>query len=633
VSRRLRLALLALLLVTAVGAGPLAHAASAEEPDGGAAWHLEQPLPPELPDGQKSTTPIGLGKIGDIEFWAPNRGLLITAGNPPTIPPGVWAYNGVGWHELAAVCGATDGRIAWAGPDEFWTVSDGRPGQSNVENEPPLQDNTLCHFAGGEVVGSYASLAFLPNSYQAMHGAACLAPSDCWFGGDPLPQGQAGAFQLHWDGHALGAEPHPQGHAIEDLRRFGDEIYESVRLKSDDVLSEEESPPSEPADVHLIEPEGVAPPFVSLKPGVPIYSAGEFPEALDFLHLSSGTSALWGAANPVLPTPKNSAPAEVTVIRLSSGGATQIVGPTTEPEGSNPFTKEPGTEGPRSPNEAVSSIAAEPPGEEEGEGTTAGESAWVGLRSGPNSSREPIAPALVARLSSTGTVGKREQLPSAAEEAQGVGAKGAADKLTCPAPHDCWLATTQGWLFHLSTPAGRSAEEASPDTDPAFTKAQPITFRPEDQGVPAQIPDAPPVDNSGLPGEAPNTTVPLAEVASPEPELRTPVPLLSNIHTRLVHGTTLELRFHLAARARVRLLAKRRARVVASTPMRTFVAGNRSLTLRLDKRRWPTKLDLQTHALAKLPTVSTRGASSTTVSTGFFSLDRTPLLTGPGPLG
>ena len=31
-----------------------------------------------------SSTPVGLGKIGDIQFWAPNRGLLITAGNGST---------------------------------------------------------------------------------------------------------------------------------------------------------------------------------------------------------------------------------------------------------------------------------------------------------------------------------------------------------------------------------------------------------------------------------------------------------------------------------------------------------------------------------------------------------------------
>src|SRR5664280_3433659 len=91
------LAMLGAFLALALGAGPAASAASADE---GASWRLEQPSAPELPTGQKAPTPIGLGKIGDIEFWAPNRGLLIAAGNPPTIPPGIWAYNGVTWHCL-----------------------------------------------------------------------------------------------------------------------------------------------------------------------------------------------------------------------------------------------------------------------------------------------------------------------------------------------------------------------------------------------------------------------------------------------------------------------------------------------------------------------------------------------------
>jgi hypothetical protein len=315
------------LLVVAVAAGAcvLATPAGALADDGGATWRLEQPLPPPLAGGSPSGTPIGLGRIGDIEFWAPNRGLLITAGNPPTISPGVWAYDGVSWHELATECGATDGRIAWAGPDEFWTVSDGRPGQANIEGTAPLADNTLCHFSGGEIVGSFASLAFRPSSYQAMHGAGCVGPEDCWFGGDALPEGQVGAFHLHWNGHALEATPSPQGHAAESTTRFGGLLYEGVRIKSDDLLGEEESA-SEPSDIHVIEPNGVRPSFVSLFPGFPLYSSEEFPEALDFPDLSADTDALWSAANPAVPTPAGSTPAEVTVQRFSGGSWSQLLG-------------------------------------------------------------------------------------------------------------------------------------------------------------------------------------------------------------------------------------------------------------------------------------------------------------------
>ena len=177
------------LLTPTILAGALACACAlpavsvAAEGGEGAVWRLEQPSPPKAPPGTPELSlPIGLGQIGDIEFWEPNRGLLITHGNGKAIPPGVWAYDGVEWREIAEVCGASEGSIAWAGPDEFWTVSDGRPGQvsessgTQFERQVPLEDNTLCHFAGGSVVGSYAHPAGEADSYQAMHAAACIPP-------------------------------------------------------------------------------------------------------------------------------------------------------------------------------------------------------------------------------------------------------------------------------------------------------------------------------------------------------------------------------------------------------------------------------------------------------------------------
>jgi hypothetical protein len=608
---------LALLLAAlAIGAGVIAGAARAEGGDGEATWRLEQPLPPPLGEAQ-SNVPIGLGKIGDIEFWAPNRGLLITAGNPPSIPPGVWAYNGVGWHELSNQCGASDGRIAWAGPDEFWTVSDGRPGQSTSEGKPPLEDNTLCHFAGGQIVASYASLAFLPSSYQAMHGAACLGPEDCWFGGNPLPDGQTGAFHLHWDGHSLRAEAGPQGHAVESMRPFAGAIYEGVQIQREDLLGESE-PPTEPSFIHEIEPAGVLPTFVSLfpvgpllpnEPRLPIYASGETPEALDYPRLGADERALWAAIDPT-PEPSESTLGEVTILRDEAGeNWTQLIGPNTDPEAQNPFTNEGGES---TKNELVQAIAAEPPTAEEGsEGT---EHAWLALASGEQKKAGARSPATVARLSSTASVTERENLPSKEDVERGVGPKGYASKIACPAPHDCWMATSNGWLFHLAPEGERQLPQ---DTDPAFNGL--ISFRPEDQGVPQTLPDAPPEDNSGLLGELQREAPKPKEEKTHEETLIT-LPLLSRVHTKLVHGTTLELSFHLAAKARVRLLAERHRRVVAKTGWHTFDAGTRRLLLRLNRREWPTKLNLKTKLLGKLPTTSTRGPGNDTVSTGLFTL-------------
>jgi hypothetical protein len=590
-------------------------------------WRLEQPEPPPPPPGipdEETLHPIGLGKIGDIEFLAPNRGLLITAGNPPTIQPGVWFYDGASWREISTVCGGTDGRIAWAGPDEFWTVSDGRPGQAG--NEPgklaPLEDNTLCRFAAPagklEAVASYATLAFQPTSYQAMHGAGCIGPSDCWFAGDHLPLGQPGAFQLHWEGSSLKAEPNPEGHTVEDMVGFEGRLYEGVRLSPQDLITPEEEErffAGEPSLLHIINPIGARSVFVFPRIGLPHYAPEEPAEALEFFRLSADESSLWGAANPASPLTSG---AEVTVIRNSEGAWTQPLGYGSDPEGTNPFTKFDAKEVSESlekerENEMVSAIAAEP----------GSDSAWLALTSLANTTLGAVAPAMVARISGDGTVSERQTLPTSGEVAEGVGPKGRADKVVCPAANDCWLATAQGWLFHRAS--GSYPEVAEPAYPPL---GQPITFRPPDQGLPPIVPDAPPPDDSG---ERPPSTEE-QQVSKPEKALtRVTVALLSNLQTRLVHGTTLELRFHLAVKARIRLLAKRHDSTVASTPMLTLAAGNRKLLLRLDRKRWPTKLALQTHALAPLPTVSAAAGTSETITTSLFVLPKVAALTGLVP--
>lgn len=555
-------------------AGPSAAQAQGLEDDGGASWRVEKLYPPDVPGVEPSSIPVGLGHIGAISFFAPNRGVLITAGNGNAVPPGVWAYNGRTWHELSTVCGATDGRIAWEGPDSFWTVSDGRPGQANGPHEvpPPLVDNTLCHFENGRVVKSYASLAFSASSYQAMHAAACIGPGDCWFAGDPVPEG-SGSFHLHWNGSSLTEEPYVrERYPVQDIAPFQGQLYESVQLLAPLV--------EEPAALHVVNPKGVVPVFEPLT-GLPLYAGAENPSALSFLRLSSAEGALWAAAGPTSETPQRSTEAPVTVLRNAGEGWHQLIGPTRQAA---------------FPEEVVNAIAAEP----------GGEGAWLALGAkGDAEAPSPVAPALVARVRANGSISKEDQqtLPQGGE----IGAKGGASKITCPAPHDCWLATTQGWLFHLTT----GGEEFAPDTDPAF--AGPITERPADEGIPQLPPDTIPFDTSGLPGEIPQTHV-ITE--GPPPPLRVRVALLTHIRSRLLRGTTLELRFHLAVKARVRLLAKRRGRLVASTPTRTLGAGNRRLLLTLDPRRWPTRLQLLTHALAPLPTVSANSNAPETQTIG-----------------
>ncbi|HLL91974.1 MAG TPA: hypothetical protein VK252_03465 [Solirubrobacteraceae bacterium] len=593
-------------LVLAVAALVLAASLAAPAPAGAAelAWRLEQPAPPGQAGEQVANPlPVGLGKIGDIEFWAPNRGLLITAGNPPTVPAGVWTYNGQGWHELANVCGASDGRIAWAGPDEFWTISNGIPGQAGSEDHglPPIEDDTLCRFASGEVAASYATPAFQASSYQVIHGAACFESDDCWFAGAAVPAPGTGAFQLHWNGSSLSAEANPDLPAVADMRRSGQSVFESAQVQP---LA------FEPFALGLINPNEVSPAFETVS-DVPLYAGEEPPSEQQPLLLSTDLQGgeqgeLWAASDPV--TPRSQAhPGQVAIVRRAEGGWEQVVGPKRDPD-ANPFTKYSPQEDHESENELIDGIATEP----------AGDGAWVTVSSPANNAKGLAAGAIVRHLSRDGTVTEAQTLTSPIE------AQGAAERIVCPAVDDCWMATAAGWLYHYS-----DGEQLELNNDSAF--AHLITFRPHSQGIPEAQPDTLPEDDSGLLGEPPHIHVPLPESSSPLIETKITKPLLSDLHARLIPHDTLELRFHVAVQARLRLLARRHRTLVAKTPERTFAPGARKLLLRLDPRRWPTKLELQSKPLASLPTVTVRGASVDTISTGLVVLPHTPSFTSTLP--
>jgi hypothetical protein len=642
---RIRALLIFATVACTVAAASLAGQAGAAE------WHLQQIEPPALvgeegcepTEAKPCRTPVGLGRIGDIEFTAANRGLLITAGNGSTIKSGVWDYNGGGWHELASECGATDGRIAWAGPattepasatttQEFWTVSNGRPGQAANPNGvlPPVEDNTLCHFAVNpgtgklEVVTSYASLGFEANSYQPMDAAACLSASDCWFAGAPLPAPQLGAFHLHWNGSSVEPEANTRVADVQGLSVFEGKLYEGVGLL-EEIEGEAPQEILHPPVIQEISPEApdVFEPQHPEREGkpedlLPEYASGSRPRALAPLLLSSAEGSLWAAAGPVEVPPAGSSLGQLTVLHYAGGVWTQVLGPAeTGPENHPRPSGSIKADPPSLQDEVVESVAAEP-------GST---SAWLALDTQLDAASEHPSPTELATVVHVEADGEltEQQLPSEAERKEGVGPKGAAYRITCPAQNDCWLATTQGWLFHLS-------EGTSPpvDGDPAFN-GPPITYRPPDEGVPQQQGDAPPLDDSGLEETPPASSgSTLTKAVAVNQFATVTVPLLSDVHTRLIHGTTLELSFHLAVKARIRLIAKRHARVVASTATRTLRAGKRSLQLLLNVHRWPTKLELQTHALAPLPTASTRGAGVETVSTS-LAFPKALGLSGWGP--
>ncbi len=608
--RRLVTVLAALL---AVAAFPPAFATAAEG-GAGASWQFAPASAPPPPAGVTSASfPVPLGQIGDIEFWAPNRGLLITGGTGSScassanaaVPCGLYAYDGRSWHELSTVCGGAHGRIAWAGADEFWTISDQRPGQAIVAGAE-YGAISLCHFQNGQVVASYAMSLNQPFSYMAMDAAACLSPSNCWFGGELGQSPNFGAFHLHWDGQSVSAVYSPQDHAVASMALAGAGIlFESVALAPEDVYGSEST--TNPWVLHQLDPPGSSVDFhnlfmpdpscatVEFCPPLPNYgidgegrpvepaTLGPFALSGDYTpsQSNSGSPQLWAVAAPngMEAASSGGGAAHPLALRYAEDPATheyawkQILG-----------GEDPGGDDPFGPGEVPQSIASEP-------GAAA---AWVTLRVGDGQAH-------VARLGVDGKPSERDVLG----EAQAVGRRGNAGPIACPASGDCWLATDRGWLFHY-TEESPSEPQLPQDADPNFAGV--ITFRPSDDGVPELPADEPPPDDS-LANQAPPPPPPL-----PAPTVQAPAAsgasVLVGLHSKVIHGNELELTFRLVAEAHVQLLAKRGGHVVAKTPLRTLKAGKRRLLLRLDRHRWPNKLDLKATPLHPLPAPSSSSDAS-----------------------
>jgi hypothetical protein len=598
-------------LLASVAFAILPFVAVAASADGTAAsWRLEPALAPPPPPGvAPAPYPVPVGRVGEISFWAPNRGLLITGGGGP-VSAGLYAYNGVSWHQLATVCGGPRGRIAWAGPDEFWTISDQRAGQLlPPQNEGDLQSVSLCHFLDGQVVGSYAMPLEEPDSYLPMDAAACYGPNDCWFGGELGPVPDSGAFHLHWNGSTVTAVYGTEGHAVTGMVNFAGQLFEGVQIRASDVFPPPLPSGKEPVIpvIHKIAPDEATQPFSNVvvdededpfEPlpeygkGMPPYSLEGFTLASDGSPLGSGATQLWAAAD---------ASAHVESITVLHGVSRNPASPTQLTW----FQLAPKLDGaPLERRIARGTTLAPEPGSE---------SAWMSLATGEGGAE-------VARLEASGEV--KEEVPGAQEQ---VGSHGAAGAIACPAPSDCWMATEgngpassvstkPGWLFHFT-----DGSQYPLDTDPNFAGV--ISYRPPDAGVPVISPPGAPEDDSLInqiqlvaPSEASQEGPPSAPA-----KRRNGKPLLSHVKSRFLHHRVLVISFALTARAHVQLLGRRGSKVVARTRDESLSRGRHQLSLALNPAAWPTKLQVKATP-AEVPAASgegTSGSNSSGTSTGF----------------
>lgn len=531
------------LLAALAGAASVAALAVPSAQGAAAAWRLEQPAPPA---GARFKVP--LGAPGDLEFYAPDRGLLSVEGNG-AVARGLFFYDGQSWRQLSTVCGDSgdSSRIAWAGPDEFWTVTE--PSQPRSGS-----GLGLCHFKNGVIVGSYSTPDQSPDPFRPMDAASCAGPNDCWFGGagsqDPSGS-RIGAFHLHWNGSTLTSVYTPQGRGVSDLVSFLGTFYESV------FAGTQREDREDPVSLVTPEPEGARlihvlsggvwrnAPYVASRPeGVP-------PQGTELLAADASATDLWfggggAASGPDAPT-GDSVSRPPLAVHLTAGFFQELA-------------LDPALFG---AHDRFADIAAVP-------GTS---DAWVADQ--PYADRgSASARARVALLHPDGAA-VITTLPSA-----GSG-RGAAARIAFTSPTNGWMVTTAGWLFHYT-----DGTVLPRNTDPAF--ANTITNRPNEASA-QFIPDTPPPDDSQI--NAP----PVQVVIKPHrPRVRRLPPLLTHVKVRR-RGLTLVVSFTVTRRGSVQLVGYRKRRLVARTRVKQVRKGHSSLTLRLDRRHYPTRLKFIVH--------------------------------------
>lgn len=530
-------------------------------------WRLEQPPPPPGAPFQ-----VALGAPGSLSFWAPNRGLLAVEGNA-VVPRGILVWNGATWRTLATVCGGSGDtmRIVWAGPTEFWTISEpSRPRQGS--------GTALCRFKDGLVAGSYSTADTAPDPYRPMNAGACAAPDNCWFGGigsrDPAGT-RVGAFHLHWDGSALRTVYNAgSGRGVSDLVATGGGFVEAsvVGPRRGATVAPDPRPlESKPRLLRRIAAGGFA--------DDPFVPATEAEGGTELLALDASGGSTWAvgggaASGPEVPTRGvGGVVSRPPLAAVSTGGAFRELTLTGAAFGSA---------------DRFEDVAAVP-------GTS---EAWATLV--PFAERDRTnAKAQVARIdAATGQVAV-ESLP-----ASGSG-RGAAGRIAFTSATDGWTVTNAGWLFHYTDGTAQPV-----DVDPAFANA--ITTRPN-EAAEQFVPDSAPPDDSQLFAPPP---VAVETEAAEAPEPKPLKALITNVSKpKVSKQLVLSLSFRVNRRAKVQLIARRGGKTVAKTPNRTLKPGKHTLRLRLSRRKWPTGLRFKTKELT-LDESQLAPSDDTVVTTG-----------------
>jgi hypothetical protein len=551
--------------------------------------------------------------VTSIAFRAWNRGLAATISEEPKKNPyGVWLFNGTSWVPSPGfpgynVCPGTT--VVWAGKLDYWLI--GGPTDTSWSR--------LCRFDGAAL--EWESLE-LPGATKkrvtVVHGgeeklkpggitsAACLAWNDCWFFGTY-------GTVVHWNGTQLSdASPDPsltwlQGEytaAVARQDRQGNPFGVAVGATAERYAAESTS---EILPAH----EGAAPPEIQVSSGGPFspvpFTPPTSPQendpfrtdlvAVDFDAAGQG----WVAGNPaglrvssprIEPRPISSllpSPPSPLVPVSTSGIDTSCHGPS-ESRFTYPAPQDPK---PLKPPGAFlwSSIAVIP---EPDEALAVGRLLPPKEQTTTDPNAEPAGEPVIARAACDGTTtvtrfrvddptykGSLPKPPLVPADRESY-----ASAVAVNAPNDAWAATSTGSVFNEakdSVPQPPHLYRLTDGAKPESPEGDDLEERPLELHLdpPILVLEPPPP----LPPPPPPPTVTKTH------RVKLP-PAIYDVRAKLHGRRSLSLYLSFKLRRPVTLGAQglRRGHVVSEARPRRFTGRRGLLILRLDRKRWPTKV-------------------------------------------
>ncbi len=553
--------------------------------------------------------------VTSMAFRAWNRGLAATyagEGQESKNPYGVWLFNGAAWFPSPGFPGyntCPGHTVVWAGKLDYWLIG----GPSD------LSWSRLCRFDGATLEWESLELPAATKQHVTVvaggeerrrpggiTSAACLTWNDCWFFGTY-------GTVVHWNGTELSdASPDPslkwlQGEYTAAVARqdslgnpFGVVVSATAEFHNTESMNE-----------ILPEHEGAGPPEMQVSSGGPFAPVPFTPPtnpqegdpyrtdlvAVDFDAAGQG----WVAGNPpgtragpfseheFPPALPPLAPLSPLMPVSTSGASATCAGP---PQGR--FTSTPSAFNAVDPPNSFlwSSIAVIP-----GAGEALAGGSLLPRTEGPvgDPNAKPAAEPVIAQAACDGTTTvTRFRVEDPAydgpppEPLVSADRQGYVSAVAANAPNDAWVATSAGSVFDEATeePVLQPPRlyRLSDGTKPDAPEGDDLEERPLELQLDAPIIELEP------PPPTPAQPAPTTVTRTRKVNL---LPAIFAVKAKLHkggHGLSLYLSFRVRRPVTVGAQALRHGHVVGEARPRRFAGRRGLLILRLNRKRWPTKV-------------------------------------------